>query len=123
MSYKIEWVDTGVLIKYNGDININDLFNAGNLITSDLRYDLLNFVISDFLKVKSLKISELDIKHLSTRDVIPSIWNPNIKFAVVSNNMDIQEMVLRYIDFMKVNEWEIKLFNNLDESIEWCTQK
>jgi hypothetical protein len=29
-------------------------------------------------------------------------------------------MVLYYIDLMKINEWEIKLFNNLEESAEWC---
>jgi len=120
MGYVIDWRDKNVHIKYDGDININDIFKAGSLITGDLRFGLLNFVISDFLKVESIKISELDIKKISTRDVIPSIWNPNIKFSIVSNNRDIQEMVFAYIDLMKVNEWEIKLFDNLEEAIEWC---
>lgn len=122
MAYKIEWGNNNVHIKYSGDININDLFKVGGLISSDLRYESLSFVISDFLDVKSLIFSELDIKNISTRDAIPSILNPNIKLSVVSNNDNIQEMVMKYIELMKVNEWEIKLFDNLEESSKWGKQ-
>lgn len=121
MSYKIEWRDNCVLIKYNGDLNIADLFKLSGLIIGDSRYDSLNYVISDFLKVTSLNLSKGDINEMSTLHVIPSIWNPNLKFSIVSNNRDIQEMVIRYIDLMKSNEWEIKLFDNFEESLEWCT--
>lgn len=120
MSYKIEWRDNCVLIKYIGDLNIVDLFKLSGLIIGDSRYDSLNYVISDFLKVTSLNLSKEDIKEMSTLHVIPSIWNPNLKFSIVSNNSDIQEMVIRYIDLMKSNEWKIKLFDNFEESLEWC---
>ena len=123
MAYKIKWGKNCVHIKYSGNININDLFRVGGLISSNLKYESLNFVISDFLKVTSLTTSELDIKNISTLDAIPSILNPNIKFAVVSNNDNIQGMVMKYIDFMSVNEWEIKIFDALEESMEWGKQK
>ena len=122
MTYQINWGNNNVRINYSGEININDLFKVGGLISSDLKYESLNFVISDFLNVKSLIISELDIKNISTRDVIPSILNPNIKLAVVSNNDNIQGMVMKYIDLMSINEWEIKLFDTLEESQKWEKQ-
>lgn len=122
MAYKIEWGENCVHIKYSGNINVNELFKVGGLISSNLNFESLNFVISDFLKVKSLIISELEIKNISSRDTIPSILNPNIKLSVISKNSDIQEMVFKYIELMKVNEWEIKLFDNLEESQKWENQ-
>ena len=119
MAYKIEWGDNCVHIKYNGDVNISELFSVTAAISGDLRYRLLKRITVNFLEIKSYKISESDIKHISILNAIPSILNPNIKLSVVSNNNEIQEMVLKYIDFMKANEWEIKLFDNIEESMEW----
>jgi len=119
MAYTIEWGDNCVHVKYNGNVTINELFEVTGAITGNMRYHLLKHITANFLNVKSYTISESDIKHISTLDTIPSILNPNIKFSVVSNNDNIQGMVMKYIDFMKVNEWEIKLFDNLEESQKW----
>ncbi|MFH0999444.1 MAG: hypothetical protein V1783_01265 [Bacteroidota bacterium] len=120
MAYIVEWLDSGVVIKYIGEIDILDLFKIGGIITNDKRYGRIKYVISDFLKVKSLEIAEISIKQLSLRDEIPSILNPNLKFSIVSDNQDILSMVMEYIDLMKVNEWKIQLFDNLEDSMKWC---
>lgn len=120
MAYNVEWLDSGVVIKYNGEIDIMDLFKVGGIIINDKRYGFIKYVISDFLKVERLEISEIDVKLLSIRDEIPSIWNPNLKFSIVSDNQDILSMVMEYTDLMKVNEWEIQLFDNFKDSMKWC---
>ena len=123
MSYKIEWNDKSVYIIYDGDLNINDLFQVNGKVINDYRYISLNSVTSDFLSARSIYLSKSDIIKISTLDEIPSIMNPNLKFSVVSNNSDIQEMVFLYMDLMKANEWKIRLFDNLEDSIEWCNKK
>ena len=123
MAYKIEWGKNYVHISYSGNITIHEIFEVTGLIASDLRYQALTHTTSNFIDVTGYTISESDINNLSSLDAIPSILNPNIKLAVVSNNNNIQGMVMKYIDFMSVNEWEIKLFDNLEESMAWGKQK
>ena len=57
---------------------------------------------------------------LSSFHVIPSVLNPNLNLYVISDNDDIREKVLSYIDLMKQNEWKVELINNLDELGERC---
>lgn len=123
MSYKLEWGEHSVIINYEGDLCILDLFEVGNKIINDSRYIFVESVISDFLKVTHFNLSKIDIKGMTTLHVIPSLLNPNLKFAIVFDNSDLQESVLHYIDLMKVNEWEIKSFAKLEEALKWCKQK
>ena len=122
MAYTIKWGNNSVLVNYHGNVTINEIFEVTGLITGDLRYQTLTHITSNFSEVTSYTISESDINNLSTLNTIPSILNPNIKLAVVSNKNNIQGMVMKYIDFMKVNEWEIRLFNTLEESQKWGKQ-
>jgi len=123
MSYKLEWGKQSIFINYEGDLSINELLEVGNKIINDSRYVFVESVISDFIKVTHFNLSKMDIKGMSTLHVIPSILNPNLKFAIVFNNSDLQESILHYTDLMKVNEWEIKSFAKLEEALKWCNQK
>jgi len=122
MNFNIDWSNNNVLITYSGVVGISDLFKISVKITNDPRYASLQSVISDFVRVTILNISDKDIKEMSTLHVIPSILNPNLKFAIISNRAEFQESIFNYIDLMKVNEWQIKLFEHLDESREWINQ-
>lgn len=125
MSYKLEWKENRVFIHYDSEfeLTINELLEVGSKIINDSRFVFVKCVISNFLNVTHFNLSKSDIKGMTTLHVIPSILNPNLKFAIVFDNADLQESVLHYIDLMKVNEWEIKVFSRLDESIKWCKQK
>lgn len=120
MGYKIEWCKDCIHIKYDGEVNLNDIIGVNRLISRDSRYNYLKCQISDFSQVKKLIMSEKDIEMLSSFHVIPSMVNSNLKLSVISDNRDIQEKASLYIDFMKDLEWRVKLFNNLEESKEWC---
>ena len=122
MAYTIEWGKNCVRVNYHENVSIHEIFEVTGLIAGDLRYQMLTHITSDFTEVTGYTISDSDINNLSTLDAIPSILNPNIKLAVVSNKNNIQGMVMKYIDFMKVNEWKIKLFDTIEESQKWGKQ-
>lgn len=122
MGYKIEWGNNCIHIKYDGEVNLNDMIAVNRLISRDSRYNHLKCNTSDFLGVTNLIVSKEDIEQLSSFHFIPSLSNPNLKLSIVSDNIDIREKVFKYIELMKVNEWEIKLFDNLEESQKWENQ-
>ncbi len=122
MDKEIFWSDEGVQIKYKGDLYLNDIIAVNRLISNNPKYIFIKYQISDFLGLTSLSMSKKDIESLSEFQVIPTILKPNLKLAVVSDNNDFREKVLEFIDLMKYNDWNIKLFNNLVEAKEWCEE-
>lgn len=123
MGYKIDWGENYIHIQYEGEVDLNEMIGMNGLISRNPKYNSLKYNISDFLGVTNLNISKKDIETLSAFHEIPSISNPNLKLVVVSDNNDIREKVLQYINLMKNNEWEVKLFDNLEASMEWGKQK
>lgn len=122
MDKEIFWSDEGIQIKYKGDLYLNDIIAVNRLISNNPKYIFIKYQISDFLGLTSLSMSKKDIESLSEFQVIPTILKPNLKLAVVSDNNDFREKVLEFIDLMKYNDWNIKLFNNLVEAKEWCEE-
>lgn len=120
MDKRIFWCDEGIHIKHNGDLTLNDILSLNRLISNNPKYASIKYQITDFLGLTSLSMSKKDIESLSEFHVISTLLKPNLKLAIVSDNNDIREKSLKYIDSMKSNEREIKLFDNLVEAKEWC---
>ncbi|MBN1651619.1 MAG: hypothetical protein JW857_09830 [Bacteroidales bacterium] len=120
MNFEIYWGVRDIYLKYKGDIRLKDIIAVNRQISSDSRYGLLKCNISDFRSVKTLHLSDKDLQFIAALHTIPSIWNPNMKLAIVSNNPTFQELILHYIELMKENEWKIRLINNIEESEKWC---
>jgi len=123
MGYTIEWHNKSVLIKYEGTVNLDLLITVRGIISCHPKYNHLKCNISDFLSVTNFILTPKDIELLSTFHLIPSLSNPNLKLILVSDNNDIREKVLLYISLMKNNEWDIKLFDKLEDAKEWCNQE
>lgn len=120
MAYKIEWLEEeGLHVRFNGDVTLNEIFDANRIISNNRRYSTIIYHISDFLETENILMTKKDIESLSTFHVIPTLLNSNLKLSIVSNNPKTQKMVLEYMELMKENEWEIKLFDNLKEALAW----
>ena len=61
-----------------------------------------------------------EIEAISTLDKSASRWNEKIKFACVVQDDHIKKTILDYIVFMDDSSWETKIFNTVDEAIDWC---
>jgi hypothetical protein len=121
--YELNWGNNCIHIKYKGVVNLDEMIKINGIISRNPQYNYLKFNISDFLSVTSLNVSQKDIEVLSRFHAIPSMSNPNLKLLVVSDNNDIREKVLRYIQLMKDNEWEVALFDQLEDIQELCNQE
>jgi hypothetical protein len=123
MSYRLEWTDNNIRVIFEGDVNFNEINRANNTIYGDSRFELMNYCIFDFQKIKKIDISEEEMQIISTLDKSSSRWNNNLKLAIISNdNENIKEVITNYVNLMKDNNWSIEIFNNLASTIEWCQE-
>jgi len=123
MSYSIEWGQSCVHIKYLGHIISDDILEVRGRLSGDYRYDSIKYVITDFLDITSLTLSERDLKVIVFYHKTSLIWNTNIKLSILCNKGEILEVVLRYIDLLRIKGWKVKHFTNREKVVEWCSQK
>ncbi len=122
MSSTLNWIGNYLHIIHEGEITINDLIESQEKMIGDPRFDLIEYCISDYLKVTKVHISKEDMIIISTLNKSSLRWNKKLKLSVVYNNKKFDKLVSIYIDLTEHSGWEIKLFNNLEESLKWCKQ-
>jgi len=115
------WIDSNVVVYFNGDVSFRDVEDSGNAIFGDERFDSMELAIFDFSKAITLNISEIEIQIISTLDSGASRWNDRLKLALVTNrnNPDITRKLAIYIRFMRKNKWRIELFEEYKDALDW----
>ena len=123
MSFKIEWKGSNAIISFIENFTYNDSYEANNLIYGDSRFDNMKYQIADFSKIEKVEFSEDEIKIIATLEKTSTIWNNNIKLAIVtSGSVCISSIIDPYLETMKSTNWKIKTFKNRIEAEKWCIQ-
>lgn len=121
MSFNIEWKDSNVIVSFAKNLTFKDSYEANNLIYGDPRFDNMKYQIADFSNIEKAEFTEDEIKIISTLEKSSTIWNNNIKMAIViSDSVCLNFIIDPYIDGMKSTNWEIKIFKNIIEAEKWC---
>ena len=120
MNYKFEWIDNNPIVTFEGDISFDDIFHIDGKIYGDSRFDLIKYIIYNFLEVKNLNLSALEMKAISYIDKSASRGNEKIKFAIVIQDNLIKKVILDYMTLMLDSSWEIEYFNTVDKALDWC---
>ncbi|NNJ55282.1 MAG: response regulator transcription factor [Bacteroidia bacterium] len=80
----------------------------------------MKFQVIDFTMVQNVDLDENQAKILGTLDKTSSIWNKNIKVALVTDNEKILELIKIYRDSLKETNWVVKTFSDAKDAEEWC---
>ena len=74
------------------------------------------------LQVESprLDLSRDEVLIISALDKSASYWNKKLQLACVADDYDTKERVISYIKLMKKSDWQINLFDNLEQAMAWC---
>jgi hypothetical protein len=124
MSFNIHWKGSNVIVSFTGNFTYNDSFEVNNLIYGDSRFDSMKYQIADFSKIEKFEFTEDEIKIISTLEKTSTVWNNSVKVAVIdSDTISLSAIIDPYIETMKTTNWEIKVFNNLDEAMNWCSKE
>jgi len=123
MSFKIEWKGSNVILSFAKNLTYKDSYEANNLIYGDSRFDNMKYQIADFSKIEKFEFSEDEIKIIATLEKTSTIWNNNVKLAIVTSvNVCINSIIDPYLETMKSTNWEIKIFKNRFEAEKWCLE-
>ena len=123
MSFKIEWKDSNVIVSFAKCFTYKDSYEVNNLIYGDSRFDNMKYQIADFSKIEKIEFTEEEIKIILTLEKSSTIWNNNVKEAIViSDTVCLSSIVDPYLEVMKETNWDIKIFTNRIEAEKWCSE-
>ena len=122
MSYQISWTENDVLITFEGEVDFHEITEVDDNLYEDPRYDKQRYQIWDFREVNNFKITPIEARVIGVLDKNSSVWNNNIKLAAVSTDKHIIEMTLEYRNELKETNWQVRIFDNMQEAQKWCLE-
>jgi hypothetical protein len=120
MSYQMSWTKNDVLITFEGEVDFHEITEVDDKLYEDLRYDKQSHQIWDFREVNNFKITSIEARVIGVLDKSSSIWNNDIKLACVTTDKHIIEMTLEYKNELKDTNWQVRIFDNMQEAQNWC---
>ena len=122
MNFHLRWIGNNVLVTFKGKIDFTDIYKANTIIIGNSKFDNMVYQIFEFSNVEAFNITNEDILAISALDKSSSVWNKNIKGALVFKDKSVLKLAEKYIELMQNVGWEIKIFYNIDDAVNWCSE-
>ena len=106
MSYQTSWQGSDVQIIFEGTVVIDDIREADNLLYGDPRFDTMKYQLFDFFNVEKFDVSKKEVEVIAALDSASSVWNNNIKVAIVAIDPYIVELITVYKNKMAGTKWQ-----------------
>ncbi len=120
MSYTFVWENNDAIVAFEGQISLDDIIDANNIIIGDSRFDKMKYQLFDYSNIESLDVDNDFSKIIAALDSRASIWNNSVKVAIVTTDDDFRDMIIEYDKHMNSTAWKTKTFENKDEALKWC---
>lgn len=120
MPYTINWTDNGVIWTYSGVLTGEELIESNMAIYSDPRLQKISFQIVDLRAVTEFQVLQEHMVRIAELDTTASVLNPEVKVAVVTNEVTGKHMNRTYSEHAPENHWETKVFNVYPQAYEWA---
>ena len=120
MSYSMSWTENNVLITFEGEVDFHEITEVDDKLYEDIRYDKQSFQIWDFREVNNFNITSIEARVIGVLDKNSSVWNNDIMLACVTTDKHIIEMTLEYKNELKDTNWQVRIFDNMQEAQNWC---
>ena len=119
MTFTIQWQEKGVFITFRGIVKSQDLIDANNYLLSNADFDSLDYQVVDFSDVENFKATSYDMGIIGSMNNSQTLFNKKIKVAFITSDNYIKEQIKEYNKYMIKTDWEIQIFNNLQEAKKW----
>jgi len=93
---------------------------VNSLIYGGLRFDKMNYQLTDYTNVESVNLNATEVKIISTLEKTASHWNKSVKIACVTKNDYIRNLFSVYSEELKETNWSCMVFDELDAARNWC---
>ncbi len=122
MGYKNVWEPKGVYRRYSGRVSGTTIRNAVEEIEADYRFDLIRYVINDYLAVTETDVKDIELKLIAAIDSAASTYNQRIKIAQVTTCPDVTEIVTYYANQLRDNTYKTQIFSTLEDARIWVEE-
>ncbi len=119
MAYEVKWESHGVTWKFSGNVDSQEIIQAGAALLEDPRFLTIKYRLCDFSEIESMDISSDDALLIASFDKESSKLNPDIKIPVVATLRMMKRMSWFYVIGLQNSSWDARLFDNIDEAREW----
>ncbi len=121
MSYDIIWNNDGTIINFRGNITINEINEANDILYKDERYETHKYGISNFLNATSDTIDEESVMFPAAMDRGASQYIKKMKIALVTTDKHVRALCQHYIDISKEigSTWKFDIFNSVEDALTW----
>jgi hypothetical protein len=120
MSHELSWSGNEVIISFEGLVDFHEITEADDKIYGDPRFEKQKYQIWDFSRIESFNLSSVEARVIGGIDSRTSLWNDDIKLAVVSRDKHVIRMTREYEESMKDTNWQIRMFDTFHEAYAWC---
>lgn len=121
MSYKIEWKDKGLLIRYSDTLSTKDLIRASSEFIGDPRVEAIEYIISDLSNVKDTNVNKTDVVIVKDFAVRTNPINPRVKVAVVATTNNLIRLAESFVSMStaEIRHADYRVFLHIDEATAW----
>lgn len=120
LPYELTWEKRGIVKRFWGHLSSAEFLAAHRAITEDPCLDChIMYVISDFTGLVSIDVSPDTLSNYSIEKTGAASYLPNIRGAMVANNLAGQEMCALITAPQYVTPYEMRQFTSMNEARTW----
>ena len=121
MAHSLIWEDTGVYWKYSGQVSGEEIVDASSQVYGDERFDDLKYKLVDFLDAECIEIRVDQVALVAYQHRAAEMSNSSIQTAIVAKPEF--EQANTFALFFEDSNWDVKVFNNMDDANCWLNRK
>ena len=119
MPYRLRWEGHGVYRRFFGEVTAAEFLQAYDEMTSDLRYDGIRYIISDYLDCQpGSDLTKRDLKAFAELERSRFYDSPDTVQAMVASDPRTLEYV-RYYESLGVSPYCMGTFTNVADARRW----
>ena len=119
MGFEITWEPPhGVIKRHFGQVTSTEVLVANTRVEADSRFDVLRYVINDFLDCTGVKVFSGDIEEIAAIDSAAALVNPYIRNAIVATHPEVVVASNAYAND-PLTAYPTKVFSCIADARDW----
>ncbi len=118
--YSISWRSGYVICRMFGVVELLDVVNSNDDLTSDERFDDIKGMILDFSGVEVLQLTDMDIRIVAAMGkAAPNYNRRRLRVGYITDSEDIIQKISLAIDRYFHQEWDRQIFEEYTAALDW----
>lgn len=122
MPYDLNYIDSGFVAIFKGEVTIEELNEANGEIQGHSNFDDHNYQIVDLLAADLSTVTEEDTEFPAVTDSVASVSRWNVKVALVVTEEHALSIVNSYVRYAQqlTPRWQFAVFSTRGDALQWA---